>query len=488
MSRPQPATAMTFFIEERLRGCKERLLSMLKTDVRPMLLILMVSLGVLVSENSLIAAEMTWKAGTARAVITPMKPIWMAGYGGRTAPAEGKLQDLYIRVLALEDAKGQRGVILASDLLGIPKPIYENVCAELKSRNGLERSQIMLHASHTHCGPVLSGALHDIYPLSEEQLHDIDEYSKQLTSEIIAAIGNALSDLQPATVSRGMGATDFAVNRRTNREPDVPVLREQNQLYGPVDHSVPVLAVHRRDGSLKAVVFAYACHNTTLSFQKWCGDYAGFAQLSLEEQHPEAMALFSMGCGADQNPLPRRTVELCEKYGKQLSSTVEGVLKQPLIPVPSKLEMRHAFVSLVLDSMPATAQLEKLATEPASYSQRWASRLLKEQRNGVVHSREYAYPVQAWRLGGNQLWITLGGEVVVDYSLRLKAEFGDQTWISSYTNDVMAYIPSKRVLLEGGYEGQSSMMVYGMPAERWAPDVEERVVKGVVDVVNSLDR
>ena len=235
-----------------------------------------------------------------------------------------------------------------------------------------------------------------------------------------------------------------------------------------------------------SVVFTYACHNTTLSFQQWCGDYAGFAQLALEAEHPGAVALFCMGCGADQNPLPRKTVEVCEQYGKQLSQAVASVLKQPMIPVTAQLEMQHAFIPLAMDPLPPTTTLEKMAAEPASYSQRWAARQLNAVQHGVVLQYEYPYPIQAWRLGRDQLWITLGGEVVVDYSLRLKGEFGDQTWISAYTNDVMAYIPSKRVLLEGGYEGQSSMMVYGLPTERWALDVEERVVKGVADVVRSL--
>lgn len=434
------------------------------------------------------SADLTWKAGTAKAVITPQKAQWMAGYGSRTAPAEGKWHDLYIRVLALEDQSGHRGIILASDTLGIPKVMYDAICDQLKTRYKLDRSQVMLHASHTHCGPVLKGALHDIYPVNDEQLRDINDYSDWLTNEIVTTVGKALDHLQPARLSRGQGDTDFAVNRRTNREPDVATLRQQNLLMGPVDHSVPVLAVHGADDKLVAVVFSYACHNTTLSFQQWCGDYAGFAQLTLEQRQPGSMALFCMGCGADQNPLPRRTVELCHHYGNKLADAVTAVLNKPMNSVASKLEMRHQFVALQMDPLPPVERMEAMSAEPVSYSQRWASRLLKDVRAGIVHSREYPYPIQAWQLGEDQLWVTLGGEVVVDYVLRLKAELGEQTWISAYTNDVMAYIPSQRVLFEGGYEGQSSMMVYGLPTERWSPDVEERVVAGVHDVVRSLNR
>lgn len=435
---------------------------------------------------SLHAADGQWKAGLAKAVITPKKAQWMAGYGGRTAPADGKLHDLLIRVLALEDAAGHRGIVLSSDTLGIPQSMYNEISARLKKQFGLDQSQFMLNASHTHCGPVLKGALLDIYPMSEEQLKDVVEYSDWLTGEIVETIGKAIADLQPALLSRGTGWTDFAVNRRTNREPDVPALREQNLLLGPVDHSVPILAIKKPDGTLRAIVFTYACHNTCLSFQQWCGDYAGFAQYSLEEKYPGVMAMFTMGCGADQNPLPRRTVELCQAYGNRLSSAVQAVLDQPLVPVAPKLEMRHAFVPLAMDAPPPLSQLERMAAEPVSYTQRWAARLVKQAASGKPFDKEYPYPIQAWRLGGDQLWITLGGEVVVDFSLRIKGEFGDQTWVTAYANDVMAYIPSKRVLLEGGYEGQSSMMVYGLATERWSSDVEERVMKGVHNVVKSL--
>lgn len=419
-----------------------------------------------------------WKAGIAKSVITPKQSMWMAGYGSRTSPAEGTQHDLYIRVLALEDEAGHRGVVLASDTLGIPQGMYNDLAGRLKQKFGLERSQFVLHASHTHCGPVLRSALYDAYPLDANQISLIEKYSDWLTTEIVETIGRAIQDLQPATLSRGQGMADFAVNRRTNREPDVPMLREQNMLFGPVDHTVPVLAVRGMDGKVRAILFAYACHNTTLSYQKWCGDYAGFAQFDLESRYPGAVAMFCMGCGADQNPLPRRTVELAESYGKKLSSAVEAVLENPMEAVASSLRTTHDFVTLRMQKLPSQEALKTMAAGPADYRQRWATRMLALSAENKA-SDEYPYPITIWKLGADQIWVTLGGEVVVDYSLRLKGELGERTWITAYSNDVMAYIPSLRVLREGGYEGQSSMMIYGLPTERWAEDVEERIVEAV---------
>ena len=96
--------------------------------------------------------------------------------------------------------------------------------------------------------------------------------------------------------------------------------------------------------------------------------------------------------------------------------------------------------------------------------------------------------MQVWRLGSGPALVLLGGEVVVDYSLRLKKELGPgPTWVFAYANDVMAYIPSERVLKEGGYEGDTSMVVYGLPA-KCAPGLEGKIVARVHDLVREVDR
>jgi hypothetical protein len=445
------------------------------------------------------AADTTWKAGVATAEITPDQPQWMAGYGNRTRPAEGTLQPLFIKVLALEDARGHRAIVLSSDLLGIPQTIYDQTCAALKQRFALERAQIMLNASHSHCTPVLRGALYDAYPLPDSQRPLIERYSTELESRIVDTVARAFADLTPAHLVAGQGVTRFAVNRRNNPEASVPKRIEENALQGPVDHSVPVLAVRSPEGALRAVVFGYACHNTTLNIYQWCGDYAGFAQAAVQRNHPGAVGMFFMGCGADQNPLPRREVSLAQRYGEMLASAVEEVLLQKNTSLAPTLRTAHELATLNFGDSPGVAELEKLAVvapgrQPSTES-RWAARLLNELKSGRVLPRTYPYPVQVWQLGGDQLWIALGGEVVIDYALRFKREFGPRTWIAGYVNDVMAYIPSARVLAEdkpprapgrSGYEGNTSMYVYGQPAHRWGDDVEERIAASVQRLVKQV--
>jgi hypothetical protein len=352
----------------------------------------------------------------------------------------------------------------------------------LKEKFGLQPGQIILSASHTHCGPVLRGALYDAYPLDENQRMLIEKYSARLEANIIETVAKALADLAPARIVAGQGSAGFAVNRRNNPEGKVAQLIEQGALKGPTDHSVPVLAVSTLDGKLKAVLFGYACHNTVMSYYQWSGDYAGFAQLALEKSHPGATAMFFMGCGADQNPLPRKELTLVERYANMLAAAVEEVLISPPRLLEPRLTTKMETVTLDFGPMPTEAELEKMNEDKAESHRRWANRLLAELKAGKPLARSYPYPVQAWRLG-DQLFITLGGEPVVDYSLKFKAQFGSQTWVAGYCNDVMTYIPSLRVLKEGGYEGGGAMIPYGQPALRWGDDVEDLISASVSRLV-----
>lgn len=419
-----------------------------------------------------------WKAGLAKATITPKEPMWMAGYASRTRPAEGKAHDLWVRVLALEDGHGERAVVVSTDTLGISRIAYDNVTRQLKERQNLEPRQIMINASHTHSGPVIEQTLYDAYLLDTAEQERARAYTRFLEGTIVKTIEAALAELSPAVISAGEGHASFAVNRRNNPEGEVPMLRAKGQLKGPFDHSVPVLSVRSPDGRLRGVVFAYACHNTTMDFYQWFGDYAGVAEELLESLDSEPVALFVAGCGGDQNPLPRRQMEWARRYGAELASAVTRVLDAPMRPLEPSLRTDMEMVDLKLGEAPSRGELEELTKTGAGYQQRWAQRLLAERDDGKPWITSYPYPLLAWQLG-DQLWISMAGEVVVDYDLKFKSQVGSRVWVTAYANDVMAYIPSLRVLKEGGYEGGGSMIVYGMPARRWADDVEDRITDAV---------
>lgn len=420
-----------------------------------------------------------WKAGAAKAAITPQQPIWMAGYAARTKPSEGALHDLWAKALVLEDPEGRRAALVTLDLCGIARPLSLKVRDALEETYGLPRARVVLCCSHTHSGPVVGSNLVTMYPLDDEQTRRVAEYTATLADAIVDVVGQAVEALAPAGLAWETGRADFAVNRRNNKQPDVEALRAGIALQGPVDHDVPVLRVGGADGRVRAIVCGYACHCTVLSGYQLSGDYAGFAQLELEKAHPGAVALFVAGCGADQNPLPRGTVEQATAYGRQLAEAVERVLSGPLRPIASPLAASYEEIDLAFGAIPPREHWEAEAKSSNLAEANRARMLLQRLDAEGPLPPSYPYPVQAWRLGDELTWIFLGGEVVVDYALRLKRNLGSShTWVSAYCNDVMAYIPSLRVLKEGGYEGGGAMVYYGLPAV-WAESVEDRIVAAV---------
>lgn len=429
----------------------------------------------------------TWRAGVAKAVITPETSVWLAGYGSKRAP-DGKLHDIWMKSLALEAPDGKRAIIVTSDFQGVPKEMSDAVFLILKKKHNLERHQVMITFSHNHCGPRLGLDLVDYYPIEAEQVKLVDEYTDLMVRKMADMISESITNLAPASLKMGEGHATFAVNRRNNKEAEVPsIIAKGEPLKGPVDHTVPVMTVTDKDNKPIAILFGYACHPTTLNFTKWCGDYPGFAQILIEKNHPGALAMFVNTCGGDQNPLPRRQVELCEKYGKMLADGVEEALKKPLKTIQPGLKTSFELIELPYEKIITRPELEVATRDANAVRKRWAERMIKKLDAGEKFATSYPYPLHAWKLGNEMLMIGMGAETVVDYALRFKAEFGKGTWVCGYVDDMIAYIPSRRVWAEGGYEGGPNLYEYGRPALRWAADNEELIagkIKKLVDSVN----
>lgn len=415
--------------------------------------------------------SLQWKAGVSKIDITPKDPIWLAGYGGRDHPSESVLHPIWIKALALEDVSGKQVVLITSDLLGMPKSLSDRIRSGLKERYGLEKSQIIINSSHTHSGPVLGNSLSDIYPMDGEQKKRVSEYSEDLVADMLRLVAEAMDSLQPAHLFVENGVTRFQVNRRNNSESS---LLRQTELRGPNDYAVPVIKVANTAGEILAIAFGYACHPTVLGDYSISGDYPGFAQLELEKTYPGAVALFFQGAGADQNPLPRRTVFLAQQYGKSLAAAVERVLSEEMRPIASGIQTGYSEIDLALSPPPSMETLTAFISSASGYQKRWATRMKEEREKGLPALTEYPFPVQIWKLGDQPI-MTLGGETVVAYALELKKVFGPDLVVMGYSNDVMGYIPSTTILREGGYEGASSQMVYGMPST-WAATLEIEIL------------
>src|SRR5690606_17751272 len=319
-----------------------------------------------------------WKAGVARAVITPDDALWMAGYAARTKPSEGVLHDLWAKALVLEDENGKQAVCIAFDLSGMPKSMSDRIRERLYKKFQLSKSQILLNFSHTHSGPVLKDYLYHIYPLDSADIREIEVYSAKLEDQAIALVQEAINSLKPVKLYAENGVSRFQVNRRNNNESDVHL---QSKLNGPNDYAVPVLKAVDTLGNISAILFGYACHPTVLSENKWSGDYVGFAQIELEKSFPGATAMFFQGAGGDQNPLPRRSVALAEQYGKELAAAVERVLAEEMCARSPQLFPSYSEVDPLLTSPTSKEALTKMVRESSGHYRSWARMYMGKLEN-----------------------------------------------------------------------------------------------------------
>ncbi len=425
-----------------------------------------------------------WKVGVATVSITPSQPMWMAGYASRTKPSDGVLSELHAKALVVEDSAGTRVVIVTTDLIGIPRPLRQQVAKAIETRHKLNPAGLLLNCSHTHCSPVVRDDLEMsvMYPLDAEQRQRVEAYFIELRDKLIGVIGLAMEDLKPARLSYCHARCSVAMNRRLPTKDGF-----QNSPYpdGPVDHDVPVLRVESPEGKLRAIAFGYACHNTTTALMQFNADYAGFAQSELEKAHPGTTAFFVMGCGGDQNPYPRGQIDWAITHGKTLATAVEAALLPQPKPLRGPLKFDFNEIDLPFEPV-AREELTARRESKDVHEKRRAEALLAEHdKHGNIRT-SYPYPVQVLQFGGDLTMITLGGEVVIDYALRLKRDLGTTpVWVAGYSNDVMAYIPSERVLKEGGYEGGGAMRYTNLPGP-WRPGVEELIIDATRDIVKRL--
>ncbi|HOO98430.1 MAG TPA: neutral/alkaline non-lysosomal ceramidase N-terminal domain-containing protein [Bacteroidales bacterium] len=415
-----------------------------------------------------------YSAGIGRKVITPDIPVWLSGYASRNKPADGVLHDLWAKALAVEDEKGNRIVIVTLDIIGLSHELSEKITETISLKHRLSRSQLLLNTSHTHSGPVIYPSLGIMYDLGKEEMGALVKYQKKLTEGIVEAVGMAIGDLSPVSIFIGHGSAGFAVNRRQQTEKGMVIGVNKE---GPVDHDVPVLKVETPEGQLKAVLFGYACHNTTLDIYQVNGDYAGFAQIEIEKANPGVTAMFIAGCGADQNPDPRRSVEMAQRHGKELASAVCEVLEGEFKTVGTPVRTGFASVDLELAPVSMESYNQDLAGENR-YKAARAQFILSAMDKGYdVNS--LVYPVQAVRFGKDFTILALGGEVVVDYSLISKKRYPKENlFVAGYCGEVPCYIPSARILREGGYEPETSMIYYGMPGP-FSENVEAKVFSAI---------
>ena len=416
--------------------------------------------------------------GLAKVDITPETPVRMYGYGARKTESEGIAGRLKATALALggDEAPGP-AVLLAVDCGAVPAPIREAVLGRVQRAVPLKPERFMLCNSHNHSGPDLKG-MDSISGIEHEHLA---QYAARLTERLEQVVRLALAARQPGRLAWTQGSVGFAANRRVLKEGKWSGFGAVKD--APADHTLPLLRVTDAQGKLLAVVINYACHNTTLrgNFKQIHGDWAACAQEAVEAEHPGAVVLVTIGCGADADPCPHGTVDLCREHGREVADEVQRLLTGPMKPVCGPIVARMMPLEIPFAPAPPIDELRRRAVK--SYP---VQRVVKMLDRGEKLPERREYTVATWIFGQDLAMVFLSDEVVVDYALRLRREFDPgRLWINAYSRDVSGYVVSDRLIGEGGYEvnnSVSALVTYGRP-ETLKPSMEDQIVARVRELL-----
>jgi len=427
-----------------------------------------------------IAGASTFSVGVSKVDVTPDMPVLLAGYGGRLTEHEGVDTSLWARAMVIGDKKPIAIVVL--DNCGISQIVTDRLVKRL-AKHGLNADQLVVAATHTHNAPTLIGYAPIVWKgrTTKEQDDRVESYTRLVIEKMEQAVVDALAKREPMSLEWALGRATFGGNRR--------IISSGNwvgfgfQRNAPVDHSLPVLFAKDSKGNIRAVWANYACHCTTVgSRNRIGGDWAGYANAWIENEFGKAVSLMTIGCGADIGPQPSGSLAIAENHGKAIAEEAKRLFAHKTIKLTQMPSVITRSISLPLMKPKPRDYWEKQLQSGGFHHQLAKAMLARLDTNGEI-SDEVNYPLSVWKFGNELAIVFLAGEVVVDYSVRLKRELDwSRVWINGWANDMPGYIPSRRILLEGGYEADFSQVYYEQPS-RYASSVEDKLVNAVKEMV-----
>ncbi|MBN2133310.1 MAG: neutral/alkaline non-lysosomal ceramidase N-terminal domain-containing protein [Sedimentisphaerales bacterium] len=434
-----------------------------------------------------------WSVGYAEAAITPEPgQVQMCGFG-RERYADGALAPLLAQAFVLRDQRGNTGVLITADILDFERVMVEAIRRAVGHRYGISPENIMLAASHTHWGPAVRFRMG--FSLGAPNVW----YMGVLEDKILACVGRAMEDLSPATLEHG--SMDFRGIGCNRRRPQNGKITWGPYEQGSFDGHTPILRIRRSVTPQQVLVVGHACHATSSGvIQKWSPGYPGAMRDCLSAELPETKAVFVQGCGGDAKIVHRdaQTGNLAFSNHPDQAKAAGGKLARAvltrlaagrMIPLDGHLACSLATGQISYGQRWPPEEIERLAfpkpTEngPRRTWQTWVARQSLALPDG---EESFRYDVQIWTLGGALTIFGMEGEICSPWGPMLRAMAPTaHAMVIGYANSTGSYIPDKRIVREGGYEGLTSQHAYFLPApftENIESEIKE-IVQCALDAV-----
>ena len=393
--------------------------------------------------------------------ITPRVGTGLAGFN-RKPMSNGVYDDLYLQGLLLDDEHGERLLLFCADLIGFDSAFVRRMRRWITRQDAqLTAASVVFSATHTHCGPATCTFVECVGKVSDDYLRFLERSIKETVRELLGA------PLKQGSLNCGTGRCGLAVNRRLKERRRVNgKIVEQFAMRpnpdGSIDHTLTVLQVKGK--SEDVVLVNYACHPTTRGGYMISGDYPAAATRYLRaSSYRPRHAMFLQG-GAGDTKVPSTNADGTSfavgdanqviEYGDKIARAAERILKGNMRRITPRFAAARATFTLPY----GTRRPEVADAFSRQYGRlsRWRAR--NEGDKGV------AMDWTVWRLADDCVLAALPGEVCHMIGKRAKKISGAKfPLFLGYSNGNPCYIPTDQILEEGGYEGDTSMAVYGHP-------------------------
>jgi neutral ceramidase len=437
--------------------------------------------------------ERPWSVGYAEADITPEpRQVQMSGFG-RERYASGTLAPLLTQVVVFRDGEDNTGVLIAADILDFDRVMVEAIRWAIKFKYGIPAQNIMLAASHTHWGPAVR--FHMGYSLGAPNVW----YMDLLEKKILACVDAALKNLSAAKIEYGW--IDFRGIGCNRRLPVDGKITWGPYKEGSFDGHTPIIRIGRDEKPKQLLIVGHACHPTSSgTIQKWSPDYPGAMRDCLAANLRDTKAVFVQGCGGDakivhEDPNSGKLVfssspERAKAAGQKLAGAVLKYLEtEQMVPLNGRLVCSLKTGQISYGKRWSQEEIERLAyPEPKKNGQRnsWQTWTARQSLALPDHSESFRYDVQIWKLGDKLTVFGMEGEICSPWGPMLRSMVPtEQAMVIGYANSTGSYIPDKRIVREGGYEGLTSQHAYFLPAP-FTENIDTEIKQIVTQALNAV--
>lgn len=401
--------------------------------------------------------------GVAKVDITPTEAIHLAGYGHRKGLLEGVSSRLYLRANVFRqsvDGEDRLALLVEADIIWWGPERMAGIRKKLLDRYGIREEHIVLSASHTHGGPQTTTVFVDMLGLPDAA------YIEQLEEWLLQAVGQSLEVMEPVAVEQGSGICQVGINRR--KWVDGAMIMAPNP-DNYIDTNVEVFRFTTETGATKAVWMHYTCHPTVSSMNQVNSDYSGAAMEQLEETlGGGAVVSFLQGCCGETRPALYKedkfysgTEEDVKRLGRLLANEVAAVLARPMKSIPpGAISGRRLEVQLPYEALPSETEIAASA-EVEGIPAQWSAKL---QQNPQLLQPSIPLQISRLDIADGLSFIAMDGEMVLEYSEKVKRLSGGRARALGYSNGMVGYVPTAKQVEEGGYEGRDSHRLFTLAA------------------------